>query len=56
MTGVQTCALPILLEQLERRLILYALVKADNSKTRAAELLKLSFRSLRYKTKKLGID
>ena len=44
------------LEQLERRLILHALAKADNSKTRAAELLKLSFRSLRYKTKKLGID
>ena len=44
------------LEDLERRMILYALEKADNSKTRAAELLKLSFRSLRYKTKKLGID
>ena len=33
-----------------------ALARADNSKTRAAELLKMSFRSLRYKTKKLGID
>ena len=44
------------LEDLERRMILYALEKADNSKTKAAELLKLSFRSLRYKTKKLGID
>ena len=44
------------LEDLERRMVLHALEKADNSKTRAAELLKLSFRSLRYKTKKLGID
>ena len=44
------------LEDLERRMILHALEKTDNSKTKAAELLKLSFRSLRYKTKKLGID
>ena len=44
------------LEDLERKIILHALAKADNSKTRAAELLQLSFRSLRYKTKKLGID
>ena len=44
------------LEDLERRIILHALAQCGNSKTRAAELLKLSFRSLRYKTKKLGID
>ncbi len=44
------------LEDVERRIIRYALARADNSKTRAAELLKLGFRSLRYKTKKLGID
>ena len=44
------------LEDVERRIIQHALAKADNSKTRAAELLKLGFRSLRYKTKKLGID
>ncbi|MDO5674136.1 MAG: sigma-54 dependent transcriptional regulator [bacterium] len=44
------------LEEVERKIILHALAKADNSKTKAAELLQLSFRSLRYKTKKLGID
>ena len=44
------------LEDLERRIILRALARAGNSKTRAAELLKVTFRSLRYKTKKLGID
>ncbi len=37
---------------LEKNLIAHALNKADNSKTRAAELLKISFRSLRYKAKK----
>lgn len=44
------------LEDVERRIIRHTLAKVDNSKTRAAELLKLGFRSLRYKTKKLGID
>ncbi len=37
---------------LERRLISYALEKSGHSKTKAAELLRVSFRSLRYKTKK----
>lgn len=37
---------------LEKNLIAHALEKAGNSKTRAAELLKISFRSLRYKAKK----
>ncbi|MEJ2057105.1 MAG: sigma-54 dependent transcriptional regulator, partial [Desulfofustis sp.] len=37
---------------LEKNLIAPALKKAGNSKTRAAELLKISFRSLRYKAKK----
>ncbi|WP_028579843.1 sigma-54-dependent transcriptional regulator [Desulfogranum japonicum] len=45
-----------ILQDLERQMILYALEKADNSKMRAAELLKISFRSLRYKTKKYKID
>ena len=40
----------------EKKMILHALAKADNSKMRAADLLKLSFRSLRYKTKKHGLD
>ncbi len=41
---------------LEKELITHALKKADHSKMRAAELLKVSFRSLRYKTKKYGLD
>ncbi len=41
---------------LERRLIVHALKKTGNSKMRAADLLQISFRSLRYKTKKYGID
>jgi len=45
-----------ILYQLEKEMILHALEKADNSKMRAAELLKISFRSLRYKTKKYEID
>ncbi|MFN2365127.1 MAG: helix-turn-helix domain-containing protein, partial [Desulfurivibrionaceae bacterium] len=36
----------------EKTLIKDALEKSGNSKTRAAELLKTSFRSLRYKAKK----
>jgi len=32
-----------------------ALKKADNSKMKAAELLKISFRSMRYKVKKYDI-
>ncbi|ADW18609.1 two component, sigma54 specific, transcriptional regulator, Fis family [Desulfobulbus propionicus DSM 2032] len=45
-----------ILQRVEKEMILHALAKADNSKMRAADLLKLSFRSLRYKTKKHGID
>jgi two-component system response regulator PilR (NtrC family) len=40
---------------LEKSLISHALQKAGNSKTRAAELLKVSFRSLRYKAKKYDL-
>ncbi len=40
------------INNLERRLISHALKKSNNSKTRAADLLKVSFRSLRYKVKK----
>jgi two-component system response regulator PilR (NtrC family) len=39
----------------EKNLIEYCLNKADHSKMRAAELLKVSFRSLRYKIQKYGI-
>jgi two-component system response regulator PilR (NtrC family) len=45
-----------ILYQLEKEMILHALDKAGNSKMRAADLLKISFRSLRYKTKKYEID
>lgn len=44
------------LASMEKQFILHALRVADNSKMRAAELLKISFRSLRYKTKKYDID
>ncbi len=43
-------------ENLERRLLLKALAQAGGSKMKAAELLKISFRSLRYKIKKYGIN
>ncbi len=42
--------------RMEKELIQLALQKADNSKMKAAELLRISFRSLRYKTKKYNID
>ena len=42
-------------DNLEKRLINHALKKANNSKMRAAEMLQLSFRSLRYKVKKYGL-
>jgi len=45
-----------ILQRVEKEMLLHALAKADNSKMRAADLLKLSFRSLRYKTKKHNID
>ena len=45
-----------ILIDVEKEMIKYALKKSGNSKMGAAELLKISFRSLRYKTKKYGID
>jgi len=41
--------------QTERRLIERGLARAGNSMIKAAELLKISFRSIRYKIKKYGI-
>lgn len=41
---------------LEKRIIEHTLKKTNNSKMRAAELLQISFRSLRYKVKKYAID
>jgi len=43
------------MSSLEKRFIIHALHKTDNSKMRAAELLQISFRSLRYKIKKYGL-
>ena len=44
------------IEDIEIREINNALAKTNNNKTRAAELLGISFRALRYKIKKLGIE
>ena len=44
------------LAKIERKLIEQALVKTKGSKTKAAEILKISFDSLRYRIDKLGIE
>lgn len=44
------------INDLEKRIISFALEKSNHSKMRAAELLHISFRSLRYKIKKYGIE
>ena len=44
-----------ILVDLEKQMIRHALKRTDNSKMRAADLLKISFRSLRYKIKKYNI-
>lgn len=41
--------------RLERNIIAYALEKNGNSKMKAADMLRVSFRSLRYKTKKYNL-
>ena len=43
------------LDQIERTFLLEALKKADGVKTRAAELLGLTFRSFRYRLAKHGL-
>ncbi len=43
------------LEEQERRMLLTALEQADGVRTRAAELLGISFRQIRYRLDKLGI-
>ncbi len=48
--------LPQQLEDAERNAILKALEQTRYNKTAAAKLLGMSFRALRYRTKKLGID
>ena len=44
------------IEEIEKQAIRDALEKARYNKTRAAELLGMSFRQLRYRLKKLGMD
>ena len=44
------------LEDIERRLIMQALEETRWNRTAAAQRLGLSFRSMRYRLKKLGID
>ena len=48
-------SLPAVVEGLERRMIREALTRADGVQTRAAELLGISERVLRYKLKKYGL-
>ena len=46
----------ISLEDVEKDLIIQALEKADNNKTQAAKLLKVSYDTLRYQVKKFGLE
>ena len=49
------CDLDEVLSDLERRLLLEALERADGVRTKAAAMLGLTFRSLRYRLTKLGL-
>ena len=51
-----TSSLENYLQDQERRIIVAALKQTEGNKTQAAELLGTSFRSLRYRMKKLDID
>ena len=51
-----TSALPSFIEEIERKAIEQALTDNRYNKTRAAAQLGITFRALRYKLKKLGID
>ena len=44
------------LEDIERQILSTALEESRWNKTKTAELLGISFRSLRYRLKKLGLD
>lgn len=48
--------LEMAVSQFERNLLVGALQKAEGVKKKAAELLQISFRSLRYRLAKLGLD
>ena len=49
-------ALPDYIEQLEREAIVRTLEECRYNKTKAAAKLGITFRAMRYKLKKLGID
>jgi two-component system response regulator PilR (NtrC family) len=49
--GLEEC-----IASMEKKMIKHAIEAAEGSKMRAADLLKISFRSLRYKAKKYEID
>jgi two-component system response regulator PilR (NtrC family) len=53
---VDAAALPEYIEQLEREAIQKALEECRYNKTKAAAKLGITFRALRYKLKKLGIE
>ena len=55
-TGADELPFDAHVEEIERRAIVEALEKSRYNKTRAAALLGMSFRSLRYRIKKLGIE
>lgn len=55
-TSDSAAGLPQQLEDAERAAIVKALEQTRYNKTAAAKLLGMSFRALRYRTKKLGID
>ncbi|MGH8562365.1 MAG: helix-turn-helix domain-containing protein, partial [Nevskiales bacterium] len=54
--GAITTVLDSQIEEIERSAIVQALEKTRYNKTQAARLLGISFRALRYRLKKLGID
>ena len=53
---VETIGLEAYLESIERDLIAKALKQCGNNKTAAAKRLSISFRALRYRLKKLGLE
>ena len=56
LSGERTLPLHEYLDQLEREQILKALEQTKYNKTAAAKVLGISFRSLRYRLDRLGIE
>ena len=50
------CALDYVIGEVERRLLLEALERTGGMRTAAAKLLGITFRSLRYRLEKHGLD